>query len=276
MLSFSKEDCIEIDDLLKAFNWHYTAKILESAVVAAKTDGLYPVYMTSFKCGPDSFALEYFRRIMDTYQKPYLILQLDEHDSNVGYETRIEAAVRSFQNHFSTLKKATIRKEILPVIPEVEKKIYEKTLLFPCWDPINLKLIEAVLIRSGIDARMVPLTREAIQLGPRTNTGMCIPINIIIQSFIDYIETHCLDPEQTAVWMLDSNLACNIRMFPYFIKSTFEAYDKDLGKVSVYLGDLTYKDISYKTAIEVYFAHYFGGILRRMGCRIRPYENKNE
>jgi hypothetical protein len=35
---------------------------------------------------------------MDAHRKPYLILQLDEHGSNVGYETRIEAAVRSFRN----------------------------------------------------------------------------------------------------------------------------------------------------------------------------------
>ena len=36
---------------------------------------------------------------MNLYQKPYLIIQIDEHDSNTGYETRIEAALRSFRNH---------------------------------------------------------------------------------------------------------------------------------------------------------------------------------
>ena len=28
-----------------------------------------------------------------------MILELDEHDSSVGYKTRIEAAVRAFRNH---------------------------------------------------------------------------------------------------------------------------------------------------------------------------------
>ena len=43
--------------------------------------------------------VDYFKEIMEHFNKPYLVLELDEHDSSVGYETRIEAAVRSFTNH---------------------------------------------------------------------------------------------------------------------------------------------------------------------------------
>ena len=70
-----------------------------AAQVAAKTPGLYPVLITSFKCSPDAFIQDYFKKLMDTHDKPYLVLELDEHDSSVGYETRIEAAVRAFGNH---------------------------------------------------------------------------------------------------------------------------------------------------------------------------------
>ena len=99
MLPADNNDLSEIDPLLKRLHWNYAAKILKAALYTARTPGLYPVYVTSFKCSPDSFTIEYFKRIMDKYGKPYLILELDEHDSNVGYETRIEAAVRSFRNH---------------------------------------------------------------------------------------------------------------------------------------------------------------------------------
>ena len=67
--------------------------------LAATTKNLYPVLVTAFKCAPDSFIIEYFKKLLNEYHKPYLILQIDEHDSNVGYETRIEAAIRSFRNH---------------------------------------------------------------------------------------------------------------------------------------------------------------------------------
>lgn len=101
MLAYGKDDVKDIEPLLKAFHWNYTAKILAASVIIAKTKGIYPVYISSFKCSPDSFAIEYFKRIMEDYEKPYIILDLDEHGSNVGYETRIEAAIRAFRNHFS-------------------------------------------------------------------------------------------------------------------------------------------------------------------------------
>jgi len=99
MLQYSEEDVKEIEPLLNEIHWHYAAGILEAAEVLAKTANLYPVLITSFHCSPDSFLIDYFKRIMDNQKKPYLILQLDDHGSNVGYETRIEAAIRSFRNH---------------------------------------------------------------------------------------------------------------------------------------------------------------------------------
>ncbi|MCK4516102.1 MAG: hypothetical protein KAU31_12635, partial [Spirochaetaceae bacterium] len=85
--------------LLESVHWRYAADILLAADIAARTPGLYPVFITSFMCAPDAFCVDAFKRIMDARDKPYLILQIDEHDSSVGYETRIEAAVRAFKNH---------------------------------------------------------------------------------------------------------------------------------------------------------------------------------
>jgi predicted CoA-substrate-specific enzyme activase len=272
MLSYAKDDIKEIEPLLKAFHWNYTAKILSAALIVAKTKGIYPVYISSFKCAPDSFALEYFKRIMDAHQKPYIILDLDEHGSNVGYETRIEAAVSAFRNHSVQPKKSITSKNYLSVNPDTVGAIGNKTLLFPSWDNTTVKLIEAVLIKEGIDARMVPIKEHAIQVGLKSNRGQCLPVNIIYQSFVDYIKENDLNPSNTTVWMFNSSLACNIRLYPYLIKSMLESNGNGLEHVSVYAGRLSLFDISIKAAINAYFAYMFGGMLRKMGCKIRPYE----
>ena len=274
MLPYQKDEISEIDPLLKRLHWNYAAKILKAALFAARTEGLYPVYVTSFKCSPDSFTIEYFKRIMDKYGKPYLILELDEHDSKVGYETRIEAAVRSFRNHYGNKKMRGKHASFLPLNSESVNKIKDKTLLFPCVDPISSKLLEAVFIKEGIDARMVPLTEKIIQRGLRTNQGQCIPVNLIAQSYMDYIQDNRLDPAQTAVWCFDSHVACNIRMYPQLIKGLFETCRNDLDKVEVYLGKLGMSDISIQASIDGYFAYMFGGMLRKIGCKIRPYEKE--
>ncbi|TVQ22073.1 MAG: hypothetical protein EA382_12575 [Spirochaetaceae bacterium] len=95
---------LQTAELVHSVHWRYAADILLAADLASRTPGLYPVLVTSFKCAPDAFCQDAFKRIMDARDKPYLILQLDEHDSSVGYETRIEAAVRSFRNHHAIVR----------------------------------------------------------------------------------------------------------------------------------------------------------------------------
>ena len=101
MLPYRPKKISRAEELVKTIKWKFASKILYAAEVVAKTDNCYPVLVTSFKCTPDSFVIEYFKEIMNAYEKPYLILQLDEHDSTVGYETRIEAGIRAFRNHRS-------------------------------------------------------------------------------------------------------------------------------------------------------------------------------
>ena len=274
MLPSEQQDLSEIEPLLKRMHWNYAARILKAALYIARTPGLYPVYVTSFKCSPDSFTLDYFKRIMDKCGKPYLILELDEHDSNVGYETRIEAAVRSFNNHHKHIDLRLVSSRLLPLNSASTSRIKNKTFLFPCFDPINSKLLEAVFIREGVDARMVPLTEKVIQRGLRTNSGQCLPVNLIAQSYMDHIEENLLDPAQTVGWIFDSHVACNIRLYPQLIKGIMEAAGRGMEQVEVYVGKMSLGDISMQASIEAYFAHMFGGMLRKIGCRIRPYEKE--
>jgi len=86
---------------------------------------------------------------------------------------------------------------------------------------------------------MVPLTDNVIQRGLRTNTGQCLPVNLMAQCYMDYIEENLLDPAQTAGWCFDSHVACNIRLYPQFIKGIMESNGKGMEKVDVYVGSLT-------------------------------------
>ena len=271
MMAGTPEGGERIFGLLKAFHWNYAAHILEAAEAVASCQGIYPVLVTSFKCSPDSFVTEYFKRIMEREGKPYLILQLDEHDSSVGYETRIEAAVRAFGNHFRG-KSRIMDHKIREINPCAENKIGGKTLLLPNWDPICCRLIAANLIRYGLDARVLEENRLMIQKSLRYNTGQCLPLNTIAQEFMDYIETHELEPDKTLLWMGGSEIACNVRLFPYYIRSILDARGGGLEKAGVYVGNITFSDLSPRIGVEVYFAYMFGGVIRKMACKLRPYE----
>jgi len=273
MLPYTPQDVRDVETLLAGVHWHHAAKILEAASVAARTPGLYAVFITSFKCAPDSIALEYFRRIMDSAGKPYLVLQLDDHDSTLGYETRIEAGVAAFRNHSErpTALPAAPRAP-LPYNPRVIGKLDGKTLLFPVWDPLVNPLIAAGLRRVGVDARVLEEDQDVIRASMRHNTGQCIPLSDIVEEAARYVQVHGLDPAKTAVWMARSQLSCNIGMFPFYIKSLLEARGGGMERVDVYAGSAFYLDFSLRATFNAYRAYLAGGLLRRMGCRLRPRE----
>jgi predicted CoA-substrate-specific enzyme activase len=261
----------ETDLLIKKIPWYYAAKILETAKTAASSKNLYPVLITAFKCAPDAFIIEYFKKLLNDCHKPYLILQIDEHDSNVGYETRIEAAIRSFRNH-AALDRTMIESKSPQLLPHLETRINGKTLLFPNWDNLVAPLLVANLKRGGIDARLMQSSEMIIKKSMANNTGQCLPVNIVAQEFIDYVEQHCLQPEKTMLWMTKCYITCNLRLYPFYVKDLLEAYGHGFEKASVYTGELSHLEIAVSTSYYAYFAYLLGGLIRKVGCRIRPYE----
>ncbi|SHH74166.1 acyl-CoA dehydratase activase [Desulfofustis glycolicus] len=269
MLEIAPEEVARIEPLLTEVHWKFAARILATAEAVAKRPGLYPVYLSSFKCSPDSFAIDYFKRIMAHHNKPYLILELDEHDSNVGYETRIEAAFRAFRNHRGGLAGRKRRAEIF-INPHSDRSIDGKTVIFPNWDRLTCSLLVSVLKHEGVDAVLMKETDHSIRQSLKHNTGQCIPLNAIAQGYMDTIRERELDPARCLLWLNESFLACNIRLYPHHIRTILS--DHEMGEAGVYLGSLSFSDIGLRTVRDAYFSYLFGGMLRKVCCRIRPYE----
>jgi len=274
MLSYTDEDLANIASLLKDVHWHYAAKILEAAEVTAKTPGAYPVLVTSFKCSPDSFVTDYVRQILESHGKPYLILQLDEHDSRLGYETRIEAAVRAFKNHHGSGSGPAIRKSGKLRTSAGKVDLSNKTILFPNWDPLSLRLLVAGVRKTGKDARLLEPSEGSMRRSLRHNSGQCTPLNIIAQDLMEYVERHDLDPAETALWVPASSIACNIRLYPYHIRTILQSHGKGFQKADVYAGAMSLQDLSASLPYDAYLAYMFGGFVQRMGCKVRPYEKR--
>jgi predicted CoA-substrate-specific enzyme activase len=72
--------------------WISGRKILEAARVTASHPNLHMVYITNFKCGPDSYIKHFARAASGA---PLLVLQFDGHGNDAGYMTRCEAYLDS-------------------------------------------------------------------------------------------------------------------------------------------------------------------------------------
>jgi len=265
------DDTREIADLLRAAKWHNVRKMLAAADRVARTPGLYPIMLTSFKCTPDACIIEYFRRLMNARGKPHLILQLDEHDSHVGYETRIEAALQSFRNHYNGARPAADRTR-LPRVPKMTRDLDGQTLLVPPWDTLASPLFIAGLREVGIDAQLIDESHDLIQQSLSHNTGQCIPISIIVHEFTQTVRARDLDPARCALWLPCSSIGCNICFYPQYAKGLLETIGGGFERAAIYEGETSAIDVSPRATLNAFFAYLFGGMLRRMQCRLRPYE----
>jgi len=79
---------IDISDFPNMY-WGEGYKILQTAKVIKSTSNFFGLHLTNFSCGQDSFNEHFYTYIMG--DKPYLILELDEHSAVAGVMTRLEA-----------------------------------------------------------------------------------------------------------------------------------------------------------------------------------------
>jgi len=81
-----------VDDLHANMYWTSGQRILEAARLVASRPNLHIIYISNFKCGPDSY-IKYFTR--QAAGAPLLVLSFDGHGNDAGYLTRCEAYLDS-------------------------------------------------------------------------------------------------------------------------------------------------------------------------------------
>ncbi len=91
-LDFLQVELEDITDVNPNMYWNSGRRILAAARIARRFINLHPVYITNFKCGPDSYIKSF---LDDAAGKPSLILQFDGHSNDAGFITRCEAFLDS-------------------------------------------------------------------------------------------------------------------------------------------------------------------------------------
>jgi predicted CoA-substrate-specific enzyme activase len=91
-LDFLPLDGQDISCINDNMYWHSGRRILAAARLTRDVPGLNIIYISNFKCGPDSYIKSFLE---DASGKPSLVLQFDGHSNDAGYITRCEAYLDS-------------------------------------------------------------------------------------------------------------------------------------------------------------------------------------
>ena len=147
--------------------WPFGQHILTGAKIIRNNPALYAIYLTNHGCGPDTVLSHQFEKEMKG--KPYLHIEVDEHSSEVGVNTRLEAFINSID----------MKRRIFPETNKKVKNIQHGTqedhknrkLFIPNIFPYSRLLCELFKCR-GEDVEVLPeTTLQSFEKGKKFATS---------------------------------------------------------------------------------------------------------
>lgn len=257
--------------------WPNGQKIIAAAQLVAGNKDLFAVYISNFRCGPDSFIWHYVSE--ELKEKPFLHLEIDEHSADAGMVTRIEAFLDSLKGYENNQARDL---HVFRPRPGQSAPDTSRVLYFPYMND-SAYMIAAAARSCGIRSEVLPKqTDEDLALGRKyTSSKECFPMICTTGSFLKKLMEPGSDPSKMSFFMPDHNGPCRFGQYNQFHRILFDRLGFSKAELITPSNETSYKDIAGKNSGKFRLNAWRGFVaadyLQRTRREIRPYEiNKGE
>ena len=250
--------------------WAYGQRILNAVEFIRGHPNLYPVCFTSFKCGPDSYVLTYVESSIK--DKPLLTLEFDEHNSEGGYITRLEAF---FDTIRSNPVKVSSKFEAGMVIKDIFEVGGDEPIYIPSSPDNFVEAYGAVFRRYGFDARVCPpVTEDIYNLGRAYTRGSeCSPAVEMVSNFLAVLEES--EEKEFNFAMAESTGPCRMGQYSYLYNVIFKHFkDKKINFINAQISVDTSDSINPEIKKLAYRGVVLLDLLQKCLHKTRPYEKE--
>ncbi len=211
-LDFLPLDLSTIQDDFPHMYWKYGQQIIAAGRYIAGHPNLHALYITNFRCGPDSFISKFFDRVLG---KPYLTLEIDEHSADVGAITRCEAFLDSIRSAGERRFHRKPHGEDL--FFDIRERRGEIKLYIPHMDDHGL-MMAAVLRSNGVDTEALPVSdAQSMEIGRRFTTGKeCFPCILTTGDMLKKTQCAEFDPTRGCFFMAQATGPCRFGQYHKF------------------------------------------------------------
>ena len=264
---------------------NYHARVLESALYAAGTDGLELAQIVSFGCGHDAYLSDEAIRLMkESSGTAPLILKVDESDAEGSLRIRVRSFVetvniRRAQERAGLRAKPQMRPLRDPYAVKFREEDRRRVVLVPNTSHAFSRLLACAFSHEGIACESLPVGRDrAIALGKRyVHNDICFPAQIVIGEALEALESGRYDDADVAIGMAKYIGDCRLTHYTALLRKALD----DSGHASVPIitnDDVDSHDIhpAFKLgvgpSIEVAMGLPMIDALEELLRKIRPYE----
>lgn len=252
--------------------WPNGQKLIAAARLVAADERLHAVYISNFRCGPDSFIWHYLTE--ELKGKPFLHLEVDEHSADAGMVTRIEAFLDSLKGAEQNEKKEP---EIFRPRPGQSAPQKSRVLYFPYMND-HAYAISAAARSCGIPSEVLPKqTEEDLAIGRKyTSSKECFPMICTTGSFLKKLMEPGADPSKMSFFMPDHNGPCRFGQYNHFHRILFDRLGFKEAELITPSNDTSYEDVAgdqgQKFRINAWKGFVAVDFIKKLYRETKPYE----
>ncbi len=259
--------------------WAYHTRLYKAAAEVTKNPRLDLIQLNSFGCGLDAVTTDQVQEILQSCQRIYTALKIDEISSLGTARIRVrslKAAIREREeNHFVPKVQEDY---VIHRNPFTKKERKEQTVIFPQMNPTHFELFEEVLKLCGYRAlNLGAVTKEDIETGLRgVNNDACYPSIIVTGQLVNAFESGRCDPNNTSVMITQTGGGCRATNYIAFLRRALkDAGYENIPIISLNLSGLEENSgfkLTPKLLHRLVKACVWGDLLMTCLLATRPYE----
>ena len=267
--------------------WKNTRDLMKALILIRGDERLFPVLLTNFGCGPDSFFMKYMEA--EIGGKPHLILEVDDHTGDAGMVTRIEAFLDTLRvppgqpkpspRPLNLVIKGEPRHlDPLDPNPAVMRRLKDRVIYFPYVSLAFSAVVQAALEAIGLEARVLPKPDDETEyLGRQVTSGReCHPFIVTCGDFVKMTRQPWFDPHRTAVLMQNYDGACRFSQYGIGHADLFRRMGLSQIPVMAPLTSSRFDEFSGLFGLRFTKSLWQGWVasevLERLRLHVRPYE----
>lgn len=258
--------------------WTYHSRLYNAANFVAESENLELVQLNSFGCGLDAVTTDQVQEILESYEKIYTLLKIDEVSNLGAAKIRLRSLRAAMEEREKVNFKPYKTGEPIERVMFTKEMREKHTILIPQMAPIHFKLIEEAINTCGYSVEVLPsVDKEAINEGLKyVNNDACYPSIIVVGQFINALKSGKYDLDNTSVLMSQTGGVCRASNYIAFIRKAFrDAGFEQIPVISINpYGMESNPGFTYsmELARKSIMALMYGDLLMRVLYRIRPYE----
>lgn len=258
--------------------WTYHSRLYAAASFVAIQENLELVQLNSFGCGLDAVTTDQVQEILNTYEKIYTVLKIDEGNNLGAARIRIRSLKAAMEererNGFKPTRISTSDEKIL--FTEEMRKNY--TIIAPQMSPIHFQFLEEAFRVSGYNIDILPsVDKNAVEEGLKyVNNDACYPSIIVVGQVIEAIKSGKYDTDKLAVMISQTGGGCRATNYIGFLRKALA----DAGYSNIPVISLNAVGMEKNPGFSItagmlnksMMALVYGDLLMRVLLRVRPYE----